>query len=97
VLRKRARYSGVFGDEASSPSADFEQFSIVAHHDMSHFQQLRALLPTFFGEVAASLKSEGNRDLHTNAGVCFHGDRRCSTCGELRAQDCWADAHLCAL
>ena len=84
VLNKRARYSVVFGDEASPPSADFKQSSIIAYRDVPHFQQLRALLPTFFGNLAANLESEGNHYFHSHAGISFHGDRWVT----------WAYSHL---
>jgi hypothetical protein len=75
VRNKRARYSIVFGEESSAPSADFKQSSVIAYRDVPRFQQLRALLPTFFGEKAANLESEGNHYYHKNAGISFHGDR----------------------
>jgi hypothetical protein len=87
VLHKRARYSIVFGDEAAAPSADCRQSSIIAYRDVPRFQQLRALLPAFFGSMAADLESEGNHYFHSDAGIGFHGDseRRITLCCSLGA------------
>jgi hypothetical protein len=90
ALNKRARYSIVFGDEATAPSADFKQSSVIAYRDVPRFQQLRALLPTFFGDKAADLESEGNHYHHSKAGIGFHG----GTCvpgpdRSTRGDHCW--------
>lgn len=75
VKNKLARHNLCFSDVGILPKYESGQGRVIAYSEVPQLDQIRRLLPDYFGRQAEKLQVEGNYYYDTSkCGIGFHGD-----------------------